>query len=98
MFAMLKTVSAGIALAVVVGVTTPVSAASTCVRIDDVYFKHGVVVKATECVDHSTPRMKEVTPRAPTFTDKCEGKAKGYEYLALGPDGKRLARFVCRGS
>ncbi len=93
-----KTVLAGlIASALVAGFVTPAHSTTDCLRIGETFFKNGEVVEKTACEGQRVPPMKEITPRAPVHHDKCAGKPAGHEFVAVGPDGKRLARYVCRG-
>lgn len=88
----------------VLGLTTVVFAgfansasANNCVSVAGKFYLDGELVEKAKC-SGKTKTMKEITKAAGTYTDKCEGKPKGFTYLDIGPDGKRLARFTCRGS
>lgn len=72
------------------------NANGVCVEVGGNYFLSGVRVPKDKCAGGSQ-RMKRTTEPKGTYVDKCVGKPKGYKYLDVGPDGKRMAEFTCRG-
>lgn len=93
---MLKTAATlGLTVAIFAGFANSASA-NDCVSVAGKYYLDGALVDKAKC--GKTKSMKEITAAAGTHTDKCAGKPKGFSYLDIGPDGKRLARFTCRGN